>query len=212
MGLTGTCGAALDEERRFQLAVTGGGLRTDLSFDGNHQRLEEGSAAIAFAYRPSALSFQVSLGAVVAGSLLGPLGDYDLKPGVVASASVGYTFLDGIGPRPYLALSGSLSIATAGTQSRSDPADRPSFTATDLRASVVLGKRLFDFWLPYVGAAVFGGPVWFAPGGQSHTGSDVHHYRLSVGSSVTLPAHLEAFVELGFLGEQALLGGLGYAF
>jgi hypothetical protein len=212
VGLTGTCGAALDEERHFQLAITGGGLRTDLTFDGNRQRLEEASAAVAFTYRPSALSFQVSLGTIVAGSLTGPLGDYDLKPGIVASGSVAYTLLDGDGPRPYLALSGSLTLSIAPTQSRSSPADRPDFTASDLRASVVLGKRLFELWLPYVGAAVFGGPVWFAPGGQSRTGSSVHHYRLSAGSSFSLPAHLELFVEVGFLGEQAVLGGLGWAF
>ena len=212
MGLTGTCGSALDEERRFQLALTGGGLRTDLTFDGNRQHLEEASAALAFTYRPSALSFQVSLGAILAGSVTGPLGDYDLKPGILGSASVAYTVLDGDGPRPYLALSGSLSLSIAPTHSRSSPSDRPDFTATDLRASVVLGKRLFEVWMPYVGAAVFGGPVWFAPGGQSLTGSDVHHYRLSAGSSFSLPAHLEAFIEVGFLGEQAVLGGLGWAF
>jgi hypothetical protein len=148
---------------------------------------------------------------VLAGSLTGPLGDYDLQPGFLATASVGYTFLDGNGPRPYLALSGTVSISIAPTRSRTD-ADRPDFTATDLRASVVLGKRLFDVWLPYVGAAVFGGPVWFAPGGQSRTGSDVHHYRLSAGSSFSLPLHLEAFIEVGFLGEQAVVGGLGWAF
>jgi len=212
VGLTGTCGAALDEERHFQLAISGGGLRTDLTFDGNRQHLEEASAAVAFTYRPSALSFQVSLGAIVAGSVTGPLGDYDLKPGIVGSASVGYTLLDGTGPRPFLALSGSVSISIAPTRSRSSSADRPDFTASDLRASVVFGKRLFDVWMPYVGAAAFGGPVWFAPGGQSRTGSDVYHYRLSAGSSFSLPANLEAFVEVGFLGEQAVLGGLGWAF
>ena len=169
-------------------------------------------AALALTYRPSALSFQVSAGAVLAGSLTGPLGDYDVKPGFLASASVGYTFLDGEGPRPYLAVSGTASVSIAPTRSRSNPEDRPDFTATDLRASVVLGKRLFDFWLPYVGAAVFGGPVWFAPGGDSRTGSDVHHYRLTAGSSFSLPLHLEAFVEVGFLGEQAVVGGLGWAF
>ena len=211
MGLTGACGAALDEQRQFQLAVTGGGFRTDLTFDGTHQHLEEASAALAFTYRPSALSFQVSAGAVLAGSLTGPLGDYDLKPGFLASASVGYTILDGEGPRPYLAVSGTVSASIAPTRSRTNPVDRPDLTATDLRASVVLGKRLFDVWLPYVGAAVFGGPVWFAPSGQSRSGSDVHHYRLTAGSSFSLPLHLEAFVEVGFLGEQAVVGGLGWA-
>ena len=212
MGLTGTCGAALDEEHHFQLAVSGGGLRTDLTFDGDRQHLEEASAAVAFTYRLSALSFQVSAGAVLAGSVTGPLGDYDVRPGFLTSASVGYTLLDGNGPRPYLAVSGTIGVSIAPTRSRSTAGDAPDLTATDLRASVVLGKRLFEVWLPYVGAAVFGGPVWFAPGGLSRTGSDIHHYRLTAGSSFSLPAHLEAFVEIGFLGEQAVLGGLGWAF
>ena len=212
MGLTGACGAALDEQRQFQLAVTGGGFRTDLTFDGTHQHLEEASTALAFTYRPSALSFQISAGAVLAGSLTGPLGDYDLRPGFLGSASVGWTIIDGEGPRPYLALGGTVSASIAPTRSRTNPVDLPDLTATDLRASVVLGKRLFDVWLPYVGAAVFGGPVWFAPNGQSRTGSDVHHYRLTAGSSFSLPLHLEAFVEVGFLGEQAVVGGLGWAF
>ena len=187
-------------------------MRTDLSFSGDRQHLEEASAAVAFTWRPSALSFQVSAGSVVAGSFTGALGDYDLKPGFVASTSVGYTFLDGNGPRPYLAVSGTVGFSIVPTRSRSSPADRPDLTALDARVSVVLGKRLFDVWLPYVGAAVFGGPVTFAPGGQSRTGSDVHHYRLTAGSSFTLPAHLEAFIEVGFLGEQAVVGGLGWAF
>jgi hypothetical protein len=212
VGLTGSCGAALDEERHFQLAVSGGAMRTDLTFSGDRQHLEEASAVVAFTYRRSALSFQVSAGSVVAGSFTGALGDYDLKPGFLASASVGYTFLDGNGPRPYLALSGSIGFSLVPTRSRTSPSDHPDLTALDARASVVLGKRLFDVWLPYVGAAVFGGPVRFAPAGQSRTGSDVHHYRLTVGSSLSLPAHLEAFVEVGFLGEQAVLGGLGWAF
>ena len=166
MGLTGTCGAALDEERHFQLAGSGGGFRTDLTFDGTHQHLEEGSAALAFTYRPSALSFQVSAGAVLGGSLTGPLGDYDLKPGFLASAGLGYTFLDGTGPRPYLAVSGTLAISIAPTRSRTGPDDRPDLTATDLRASVVLGKRLFEVWLPYVGAAVFEDPSGSLPAGS----------------------------------------------
>lgn len=212
MGLTGSCGATLDETRRNQVSLSGGGLRTDLVFDGARQHLEEASIAAAFTYRPSTVSFQVSLGALLGGSLDGELGNYRLQPGVVSSVSVGLTMLDGTGPRPYLAFTAALGVATAQTHSTSDPADRPRFTALDLRAAVVLGKQLFGFWLPYVGAATFGGPVWFSAAGQPHTGSDRYHYRLSAGSSFRLPAHLEAFVEVGFLGEQNLLGGLGWSF
>ena len=72
----------------------------------------------------------------------------------------------------------------------------------------MIGKRFFGFWMPYAGASVFGGPVSY----RGATGQDAHHYRLSVGSSFILPAHLELFVEVGFLGEQNVLGGLGWAF
>src|SRR5262249_61985848 len=135
----------------------------------------DGAFRIAIRGSVLALSCQVSVGAVLAGSFTGALGDYDLRPGFLASASVGYTILDGVGPRPYLAVSGTVSASIAPTRSRTSPGDRPDLTATDLRASVVVGKRLFDVWLPYVGAAFFGGPVWFAPGGQSRGGSGVHH-------------------------------------
>ncbi len=212
MGLTGTCGESLAENRPFQLSLSGGGLTTDLSFNGVNQRLDEVSTALAFTYRPSRWSVQGSLGVVLGGSLDGPLGNYRLQPGVLGSVSVGYTILDGTGALPYLGASLTFGAATAGTYNEANANDRPQFTALDFRLSLVIGKRLFEFWLPYAGVAVFGGPVFFAPVGQSLTGTDVHHFRLSVGSSFTLPAHLEFFVEVGFLGEQNVLLGLGYAF
>ncbi len=212
MGLTGTCGENLAEDRPFQVSLSGGGLRTDISFSGVSQRLDELSTAVAFTYRPSRWSFQASLGVVLGGSLDGPLGNYRLEPGVLGSVSVGYTFLDGAGALPYLAASLTFGAATAGSYNEVHANDRPQFTALDFRLSAVIGKRFFDFWLPYAGVAVFGGPVFFAPAGQSLTGTDVHHFRLSVGSSFSLPAHLELFVEVGFLGEQNAVLGLGYAF
>jgi hypothetical protein len=212
VGLTGTCGESLEESRPFQVALSGGGLTTNLSFNGLSQRLDEVSSAVAFTYRPSRWSVQASLGVVIGGSLDGQLGNYRLQPGILGSASVGYAFLDGAGPLPFVAASLTVGVATASTYNEANASDRPQFTALDFRLSAVIGKRLFGFWLPYGGVAVFGGPVFFAPAGQSLTGTDQHHFRLSVGSSFSLPAHLEAFVEVGFLGEQNVLAGLGYAF
>jgi hypothetical protein len=212
VGLTGTCGENLGEDRPFQLSFSGGGLTTNLSFNGVDQRLDEVSTAVAFTYRPSRWSVQASLGVVLGGSLDGQLGNYRLEPGVLGSVAVGYTFLDGAGALPYVAASLTFGVATAATYNEANASDRPRFTALDFRLSAVIGKRLFDFWLPYAGIAVFGGPVFFAPQGESLTGGDVHHFRLSVGSSFSLPAHLELFVEVGFLGEQNILVGLGYAF
>jgi hypothetical protein len=212
VGLTGTCGENLDDARPFQLALSGGGLTTNLDFSGVTQRLDEISSAVAFTYRPSRWSIQASVGMVIGGSLDGQLGNYRLQPGILGSVSVGYTFLDGTGALPFVAASFTAGVASASTYNEANASDRPQFTALDFRLSAVIGKRFFDFWLPYAGVAVFGGPVYFAPEGQSLTGTDEHHFRLSVGSSFTLPAHLEAFVEVGFLGEQNLLVGIGYAF
>lgn len=212
MGLTGTCGEGLEEDRPFQLSLSGGGLQTDLSFNGVPQRLDEISSAVAFTYRFSRWSVQASLGVVIGGSLDGQLGNYRLEPGILGSVSVGYTFLDGSGALPYVAASLTFGVASASTYNEANATDRPQFTALDFRLSAVIGKRFFDFWLPYAGIAVFGGPVFFAADGQSLTGTDEHHFRLSVGSSFSLPAHLDLFVEVGFLGEQNVLIGLGYAF
>ena len=212
MGLTGTCGGALEADWPFQVSVSAGGLRTDLVFGSLGQRLEEVSSAAAFSYRfASRWSVQASLGVLISGSLDGQLGNYRLQPGVLGSVSVGFTILDGVGPSPYLAVSFTVGVASASTYNEANTNDRPQFTALDVRLSAVIGKRLFGFWLPYAGAAVIGGPVFFAPAGQSMTGADQHHFRLSVGSSFSLPAHLEVFVEVGFLGEQNVLLGLGYA-
>jgi hypothetical protein len=208
VGLTGTCGGALDEQTKFQLSLSGAGLRTDLDFDGTTRRLEEASTAVAFTYRPSAWSFQASLGAILTGTLEGGGVSDRIEPGFLASASVGYAILDGDGALPFLALSGTVGVATAATHSLSNAADRSHFTALDFRLAGVIGKRFFGVWMPYAGASVFGGPVSY----RGQNGQDSHHYRLSVGSSFTLPAHLELFVELGFLGEQNVLGGLGWAF
>jgi hypothetical protein len=212
VGLTGTCGEGLEEDRPFQLSLSGGGLTTDLTFDGVTQRLDEVSSAVAFTYRPSRWSVQASVGVVIGGSLDGQLGNYRLQPGILSSVSVSYAFLDGSGALPFVAASFTFGVATASTYNEANAADRPQFTALDFRLSAVIGKRLFGFWLPYGGVAVFGGPVYFAPAGQSLTGSDEHHFRLSVGSSFSLPAHLEVFVEVGFFGEQNVLLGLSYAF
>ena len=212
MGLTGTCGENLEAERPFQLALSVGGLRTDLIFNGADQRLEELSSAVAFTYRFSAWSVQASVGVIISGSLDGQLGNYRLQPGILSSVSLAYTFLDGTGALPFVAASVTAGVASASTYNEVDATDRPQFTALDFRLSAVIGKRLFGFWLPYAGVAVFGGPVFFAPQGQSLTGGDQHHFRVSVGSSFSLPAHLEAFVEVGFVGEQNVVVGLGYAF
>ncbi len=213
MGLTGTCGGEDEAGRPYQLTLSGGVLTTPLNFGtGQDQRLDEANAIVTFSDQIGKLSLEVGLGAVFGGSLDGSLGNYRLGVGPVVNAAAGWGFLDGLGPRPYIAAALSLGFSTVRAENEAVANDNPQLTALDVRLSAVIGKWLFGFWLPYFGAAVFGGPVFFAPQGQSLTGQDANHYRLSVGSTFTLPGHFRAFVEVGFLGEQNAVVGLGYAF
>jgi hypothetical protein len=212
VGLTGTCGENLEAARPFQVALSAGALQTPLLFGSLNQRLDEVSSTAAFTYRFSRWAVQASIGMVISGSLDGQLGNYRLQPGILGGASISYTILDGAGALPFLAASIAAAVASASTYNEANAADRPQFTALDIRLNAVIGKRLFGFWLPYGGIAVIGGPIFFAPAGQSMTGQAEYHVRFSLGSSFTLPAHLEAFIEVGFLAEQNVVVGLGYAF
>jgi len=216
VGLTGYCGGEnLEEAPHWQVGVSGGALRTTLLFsDGTqHQKLQEGSVVATVTYRPSRFSLELGAGPVTGGTFNGDLGQYNFGVGFLGTASASWLFLDGQQDSPLL-LSASLTFgaATVPTQSIAVPTDRPTFTAIDIRLGAILGHRFFGFWTPYLGASVFGGPVYFAPGGQSLVGTDQNHFRISVGSNFELPAHFSAFVELGFLGEQNLVGGAAYSF
>jgi opacity protein-like surface antigen len=197
------------------VGVSGGVLRTTLLFNSgtSQQQLQEGSLVATLSYRPSRFSFQFGVGPVTGGTLEGDLGSYTLGVGILGTASASWLVLDGQTDSPLL-VSASLTLgaATAPTQNVSVPTDRPTFTALDIRLSAIVGHRFFGFWTPYLGAGVFGGRVYFAPLGQSLVGTDQHHYRISVGSNFELPAHLSVFAELGFLGEQNLIGGASYSF
>jgi hypothetical protein len=216
VGLTGTCGGSeegSEAPRPYQVAVSGGVLATPLSFGGpSNQRLDQVSTAATLSDQIGELSLQLSAGAVLAGSFDGYLGNYQLQPGPLVAVSAGWTFVDGEGPRVYLAGALSLSFATMTTQNEQDPNDRPQLTAFDVRLSGVIGKRLFGFWLPYGGVAVFGGPVLFDQQSQTQTGSNPYHVRFTLGSAFDLSTRFHAFVEIGFFGEEYASAGLGYSF
>jgi hypothetical protein len=214
VGLTGTCGGTEEPEARpYQVTLSGGVLTTPLNFGSvDGQRLDQASALVTFSDQIGKLSLQAGLGAILGGSLDGPLGDYRLGVGPLFSAAAGWNFFDGTGPRPFLGATLSFGFSTVRAANESLPNDNPQLTALDFRLSAAIGKWLFGFWLPYFGAAVFGGPVYFAPQGQSLIGQDGNHYRLSVGSTFDIPGHFRAFIEVGFLGEQNAVAGLGYAF
>ncbi|MCI4338596.1 MAG: hypothetical protein L3J72_04775 [Thermoplasmata archaeon] len=213
MGLTGSCGGEAEASRPIELAINGGGLATTLDFGGGDQRrLDELSALVTYSQQLGRVSLQLGAGAVLGGSLNGSAGYYRLNPGPQLAFSAGWTLLDGRGKHLYLAASLGAAFSTVTAQNETAPADQPRLSALDLRLSAVVGKQFFGFWLPYAGVSVFGGPVYFNPAEVGLVGTDVNHYRVSVGSSFELPAHLQLFAEAGFLGELSALLGLGYRY
>lgn len=214
MGLTGSCGGDEDAAARpYEVSFNGGVMTTQLDFaGGGNRRLDEVSALATFSTQLETVSLQFGAGSVLGGSLNGNGSAYRLNEGPSLFAAVGRTFYDGGPGRPYLAGSISLGFSTVSTYNEAVAGDRPQLTAFDLRASAVIGKQLFGFWLPYAGASLFGGPVFFNPNNAALLGTDAYHFRITVGSSFALPAHLRFFVEAGVLGEQSAVAGLGYRF
>jgi hypothetical protein len=212
VGLTGSCGSEGEAaDRPVEVSLDFGGVATSLDFGGGDQRrLDELSLLGTYADQRGRLSLQVGAGAVVGGSLNGPAGNYRLQAGPEIAFSGGWTFLDGRGARPYLAASLGAAFSTLPAQNEAVPGDQPRLTALDFRLSAVIGKQLFGFWLPYGGVSVFGGPVFFNPDDVGLIGTDVNHYRVTVGSSFELPAHLHLLAEAGVLGELSAVVGLGY--
>jgi hypothetical protein len=193
--------------------VSAGVLATPLSYGGpSNQRLDQVSTVATFSDQIGRFSWQLTAGAVLGGSFDGYLGNYQLQPGPLVAASLGWTFFDGEGSRVYLAGAFSFSFATMTTQNEQNPNDRPQLTSLDVRLSGVIGKRFFGFWLPYGGVAVFGGPALFDQNGQTQWGSNPYHVRFTVGSDFKLSSRFHAFIEVGFLGENYGAAGLGYAF
>jgi hypothetical protein len=215
VGLTGTCGGTEEPAAPgpFGVAISAGALTTPISFGGSsNQRLDEVSTVATLSDQIGRLSLQLTAGAALGGSFDGYLGNYTLQPGPLVGVSAGWTFVDGTGPRIYLAGALSFTFATATLQNQQNSSDRPQLTTFDIRASGVIGKRLFGFWLPYGGMAVFGGPVLFAQNGNTQTGSNPYHVKFTVGSAFDFAVRWHAFIELGFLGEQVVSAGLGYTF
>jgi hypothetical protein len=141
-------------------------------------------------------SVQLVIGATVDGELAGVRVD----PGPFATVGVSYRLVDEGGWRPFVLAGGSLggSWARVGGD---------SMTALDGRISLTSGKTLADVVTFYGVARAFGLPVFY--GGR--TGTDAYHYQLGAGLSVRLGG-ADLLFEGVPLGEQAITGGLGFAF
>jgi hypothetical protein len=169
------------------------------------------SVAVGLEWRPGGrFSLQVGAGAIVDGSLRARRLTEDVRPGWIASVSGSWTAILERPSTPFVSLSAALGASGAPTSAQGG--GDASFLAFDARLALVVGKTLWDVWVPYLVARAFGGPVSWQIAGEDVSGGDRHHYQLGVGSLATCPLGFDVLVEWVPLGARGLTAGLGMAF
>jgi hypothetical protein len=163
---------------------------------------------------------RITLGAMVGATTTGSLRAYgqsfDLSPGPLFTAAFSYRLLDEGDATPFVLLTASLGLSLVWTKPDNGGAPQAAgptdvMTSYDGRIGVAAGKTIAHVVTPYALARAFGLPVLWTFQGTSVTGTDVHHYQLGAGVVARFGA-FDALVEGVPLGEQAIIGGLGYAF
>ncbi len=172
--------------------------------------LEQASISALLGYQVSTrVGVVASAGAILGGSVNhGAEGDVGM--GVMASISASYLALYETEWRPFVL--GSLTIGYSRTSAVSDDNARHTWTASDLRPGLMVGKTIAQRFVPFVAARVFGGPVKWKLGGESVTGSDKYHYTVGGGITYRIPGTLDLFVEAMGLGEKSGSLGVSVAF
>ena len=159
---------------------------------------------------------RITLGAMVGLTTTGSLGAYgqsfDVSPGPLFTGAFSYRALDEGDATPFVLLTASLGVSLVWTRPSNDSgAPKDAMTAFDGRIGVAARKTIAHIVTPYALARAFGLPILWSYQGTSVAGTDVHHYQLGAGVVVRVGA-FDALVEGVPLGEQAIVGGLGYAF
>jgi hypothetical protein len=210
-GPDGVWSCGLDEEDevlrpRWQLGAAYGYVSTALRFGDSVRAEQTRNALVATAgYAPTRqLALQLSAGVAFAGELRAPERSFEFSPGPTFAAGATYRVLDG---PPFIALSALLSAAFASTSPGG-----AGYQAFDLRVGAVIGFTLWNVLSPYAVARVFGGPVFWRYQGRALTGTDVHHYQVGAGASLSIAKQLQLYVEGVPLGERSLAGGLALLF
>jgi hypothetical protein len=144
---------------------------------------------------------------IILGGELSPEGGaaQELQPGGLVALGAVYQAVQGEGLRPFIDL--SLFLSGSATSSR-HPNDQIStqYTSSDLRLAGRTSWIVKDKIYPYISANVFGGPVFWTLNGEEVTGSDVHHYQVSLGSAVQFD-QMTVFLDWAGLGEKAFSAG-----
>lgn len=134
---------------------------------------------------------------------------YDFQPGWLASLGVSFRILDGQDLVPFLLASLSTAVSSAQAER---PDEEAMFTATDIRASVTVGKMFWGGIAPYAVTRVFGGPVFWERGGEDVTGTDDYHFQLGAGLLVSAHGRVNAYAEIIPLGERSASFGASVSF
>lgn len=199
--------SALDEAPpRWQVGASWAGFDTDLAFvDGATARLRQHAVSVsATRLLPSDWSLRLAAGGTLGGDLDDGNTVETLGPGWQAAFQAARRWRTAEGAAPFV--STHLALAAGGT-----PLPDGSLLATDLRLGATAGWQVGSAWSPYLALQVFGGPMWRTTDGVSVQGSDLHHYRPSVGSTFFLPAGFSLFVDGAPVGETGLAGGVAWA-
>jgi hypothetical protein len=212
------------EPLRWQVGLTGTWFDTQLFFEELQDVGLQQTGAALWGSRDlgEGWSLRASAGWIATGQLVrvepDPSSDTvrsSIRGGWQLGAQAHKRWLTAQGGRPFLV--SSLGLAVGHSQLEGDAlVDR--MLATDLRLGAALGWEVAGFWSPYLGAQVFGGPVFLVgerPEPQEDfrsLGSDTRHYRVSLGSSFFVGDRLSLFVDVAGLGELGLVAGAGWAF
>jgi hypothetical protein len=133
-----------------------------------------------------------------------------MDPGWLARLGATWMALDGEGPWPFVAISGS--VAASGVQTTGPGGVRAPLTSLDAGLSLAAGKAIAGLVAPYVGAKVFGGPVFWTLGGASTTGTDVSHWQVAFGLSASLPLGIDVLAEWAPFGARSAVAQAGWTF
>jgi hypothetical protein len=197
-----------DERPRWRVAASDLYTSTAIHFsDDIHAGETRGGTFVSLSYAPTrAWSFEAGGGALLGGKLTLPDGTHSFSVGPAASVGASWRVVEG---RPFLILTSLLSFNASRTTHGGEHA---AYDAFDLRLGAAFGTTLWNVLSPYALGRVFGGPVYWAYGGESVTGTDTHHFQLGGGIALLIARRVDLFVEGVPLGEQAVAGGISASF
>lgn len=195
-----------------------GRLATDLLIAGRRVDLVQHAGSVSL-QRQLERRMSVSLsGSVVAGGELRVAGrTHELRPGGSFSLGLGREWLGDTAGHGFLttslALSGTFATTSATTFATTGGlAGRDLYIATDFSFAMAVGKTFWNVWSPYLGARVFGGPIWWTAMSKTIPGQDPDHHAISVGSVLTLPGNFELAVDWAPVGARTVTAQVAVSF